>query len=134
MFFSVVGSLIISSVLLTDSISSSSFSRVLPPAAISQSPVVGPCCPVRPDIRSTAPLPHPQGLGGGRGNATLVIGKLRGPETRMLYEAVQLGTAGNPVGDHSRCVRPAVCERIEGGSGVPEQFFKATDAVAICSD
>jgi len=97
MFFSVVGSLIISSVLLTDSISSSSFSRVLPPAAISQSPAVGPCCPVRPDIRSTAPLPHPQGLGGGRGNATLVIGKLRGPETRMLYKAVQLGTAGKSV-------------------------------------
>ena len=34
----------------------------------------------------------------------------------------------------TKCVRPAVCERIEGGSGVPEQFFKATDAVAICSD
>ncbi|MCG7849712.1 MAG: hypothetical protein MIO93_11105 [ANME-2 cluster archaeon] len=40
---------------------------------------------------------HPQGQCGGRGNSTLVIGKLRGPETRMLYEAVQVGTAGNPV-------------------------------------
>jgi len=52
----------------------------------------------------------------------------------MLYEAVQVGCRELGAGDHSRCVRPAVCERIEGGSGVPEQFFKATDAVVICSD
>ena len=117
-FLWVCRSLIISSVLLTDSISSSNFSRVLPPAAMPRSPAAGPCCPLRPSIWSTTHLPHPQGRGGGRSNSTLVIGKLRGPETRILYEAVQVGTARNPVsGDHSRCVRPVVCVRIEGGAG-----------------
>ncbi|TFH42052.1 MAG: hypothetical protein E4G94_06935 [ANME-2 cluster archaeon] len=82
---------------MADSISLSSFSRVLPPAAMPRSPAAGPYYPARPGIRSTAPLPHPQGRGGARSNSTLVIGKLRGPETRMLYEAVQVGTAGNPV-------------------------------------
>ena len=86
--------------------------------------------PARQCIRSTAPWPHPQGWSGGRSNSTLVTGKLRGPEARMLYGTVQVGTAGNSVPDHSRCVRPAVCEWIEGASGVPGQFFKATDAVA----
>ena len=35
--------------------------------------------PARPGIRSTAPLPHPQGRSGGRSNSTLVTGKVGDP-------------------------------------------------------
>jgi len=69
------------------------------------------------------------------GNSTLVIGEVRGPETRMLYEAMQVGTAGNSVlGTIHGASTQTVYERIVGALGVPEQSFKATDAVVVCSN
>ncbi|MCL7414985.1 MAG: type II/IV secretion system ATPase subunit [ANME-2 cluster archaeon] len=69
------------------------------------------------------------------GNSTLAIGEVRGPETRMLYEAMQVGTAGNSVlGTIHGASTQTVYERIVGALGVPEQSFRATDAVVVCSN
>ena len=69
------------------------------------------------------------------GNSTLVIGEVRGPETRILYEAMQVGTAGNSVlGTIHGASTQTVYERIVGALGVPEQSFRATDAVVVCSN
>lgn len=69
------------------------------------------------------------------GNSTLVIGEVRGPETRILYEAMQVGTAGNSVlGTIHGASTQSVYERIVGALGVPEQSFRATDAVVVCSN
>jgi len=69
------------------------------------------------------------------GNSTLIIGEVRGPETRILYEAMQVGTAGNSVlGTIHGASTQAVYERIVGALEVPEQSFKATDAVVVCSN
>ncbi|MFV9630275.1 MAG: ATPase, T2SS/T4P/T4SS family [Methanosarcinales archaeon] len=69
------------------------------------------------------------------GNSTLVIGEVRGPETKILYEAMQVGTAGNSVlGTIHGSSTEAVYERIVGALGVPEQSFRSTDAVVVCSN
>jgi flagellar protein FlaI len=69
------------------------------------------------------------------GNSTLVIGEVRGPETRILYEAMQVGTAGNSVlGTIHGASTQTVYERIVGALGVPEQSFRATDAIVVCSN
>jgi len=69
------------------------------------------------------------------GNSTLVIGEVRGPETRILYEAMQVGTAGNSVlGTIHGSSTQTVYERIVGALGVPEQSFRATDAIVVCSN
>ncbi|MCL7412382.1 MAG: type II/IV secretion system ATPase subunit [ANME-2 cluster archaeon] len=69
------------------------------------------------------------------GNSTLAIGEVRGPEARMLYEAMQVGTAGNSVlGTIHGASTQTVYERIVGALGVPEQSFRATDAVVVCSN
>jgi flagellar protein FlaI len=69
------------------------------------------------------------------GNSTLVIGEVRGPETKVLYEAMQVGTAGNSVlGTIHGSSSQAVYGRIVGALGVPEQSFKATDALVVCSN
>ncbi len=69
------------------------------------------------------------------GNSTLVIGEVRGPETKILYEAMQVGTAGNSVlGTIHGASTQTVYERIVGALGVPEQSFRATDAIVVCSN
>ncbi len=69
------------------------------------------------------------------GNSTLVIGEVRGPETKILYEAMQVGTAGNSVlGTIHGSSTEAVYERIVGALGVPEQSFRSTDAIVVCSN
>ncbi|MBC2700812.1 MAG: type II/IV secretion system ATPase subunit [ANME-2 cluster archaeon] len=69
------------------------------------------------------------------GNSTLVIGEVRGPEARILYEAMQVGTAGNSVlGTIHGASTQTVYERIVGALGVPEQSFRATDAIVVCSN
>jgi type II secretory ATPase GspE/PulE/Tfp pilus assembly ATPase PilB-like protein len=68
------------------------------------------------------------------GNSALVIGEVRGPEVRTLYEAMQIGTAGNSVlGTIHGASAEAVYERIVDTLGVPKSSFRITDAVVICS-
>ncbi len=68
------------------------------------------------------------------GNSALVIGEVRGPEVKVLYEAMQVGTAGNSVlGTIHGASTKAVYERIVHTLKVPEASFRATDAVIICS-
>jgi len=63
-----------------------------------------------------------------------VLGEVRGPEVKVLYEAMQVGNAGNSVIGtiHGSSVEN-VYERIVHTLGVPPASFKATDAVIICS-
>ena len=69
------------------------------------------------------------------GSSSLVIGEVRGPEVAMLYEAMQVGTAGNSViGTIHGASTNAVYERIVHTLGVPHASFKATDAVIVCSN
>ena len=68
------------------------------------------------------------------GSSSLVLGEVRGPEVKVLYEAMQVGKAGNSVIGtiHGSSVEN-VYERIVHTLGVPPASFKATDAVIICS-
>ena len=66
------------------------------------------------------------------GNATLVLGEVRGSEVKILYEAMQIGAAGNSVIGtiHGSSTR-AVYERIVNSLGIPASSFRATDAVVV---
>ncbi|WP_236622643.1 type II/IV secretion system ATPase subunit [Methanococcoides methylutens] len=69
------------------------------------------------------------------GNSSLVIGEVRGPEVKVLYEAMQVGTAGNSVlGTIHGASTRAVYERIVHTLGVPPASFKSTDAVVVCTN
>lgn len=69
------------------------------------------------------------------GNATLVLGEVRGPEVKVLYEAMQVGTAGNSViGTIHGASARNVFERIVNSLDVPVASFRATDAVIICQN
>ncbi|WP_445476136.1 ATPase, T2SS/T4P/T4SS family [Methanococcoides methylutens] len=69
------------------------------------------------------------------GNSSLIIGEVRGPEVRVLYEAMQVGTAGNSVlGTIHGASTRAVYERIVHTLGVPPASFKSTDAVVVCTN
>ena len=63
-----------------------------------------------------------------------MLGEVRGPEVKVLYEAMQVGNAGNSVIGtiHGSSVEN-VYERVVHTLGVPPASFKATDAVIICS-
>lgn len=68
------------------------------------------------------------------GNSSLVLGEVRGSEVKVLYEAMQVGKAGNSViGTIHGSSIENVYERIVHTLGVPPSSFKATDAVIICS-
>ena len=68
------------------------------------------------------------------GSSSLVLGEVRGPEVKVLYEAMQVGNAGNSViGTIHGSSIENVYERIVHTLGVPPASFKATDAVIICS-
>jgi flagellar protein FlaI len=69
------------------------------------------------------------------GNSTLVLGEVRGPEVKVLYEAMQVGTAGNSVVGtiHGASTR-AVYERIVNSLGVPVASFRSTEAVVVCQN
>ncbi|MBI4361765.1 MAG: type II/IV secretion system ATPase subunit [Euryarchaeota archaeon] len=68
------------------------------------------------------------------GNAALVLGEVRGPEVKVLYEAMQVGSAGNSVvGTIHGASAQAVYERIVESLGVPLQSFQVTDAIVVCS-
>lgn len=69
------------------------------------------------------------------GNATLVLGEVRGPEVKVLYEAMQVGAAGNSViGTIHGASTRAVFERIVTSLGVPAASFRATDAVVVAQN
>lgn len=69
------------------------------------------------------------------GNATLVLGEVRGPEVKVLYEAMQVGAAGNSViGTIHGASTRAVYERIVNSLGVPASSFRATDAVIVAQN
>jgi len=69
------------------------------------------------------------------GSSSLVMGEVRGPEVSVLYEAMQVGAAGNSViGTIHGSSTESVYERIVHTLKVPPASFKATDAVIVCSN
>lgn len=69
------------------------------------------------------------------GSSSLIMGEVRGPEVAALYEAMQVGAAGNSViGTIHGSSTDAVYERIVNTLGVPPASFKATDAVIVCAN
>lgn len=69
------------------------------------------------------------------GSSSLIMGEVRGPEVAVLYEAMQVGAAGNSViGTIHGSSTSAVYERVVNTLGVPPASFKATDAVVVCAN
>jgi type IV secretory pathway ATPase VirB11/archaellum biosynthesis ATPase len=68
------------------------------------------------------------------GDSVLVMGEVRGPETKVLYEAMRVGAAGNAVMGtiHGSSTRD-VFERVVYDLGVAPLSFKGTDVVIIAS-
>lgn len=64
------------------------------------------------------------------GDSVLVIGEVRGPEARALFEAMRIGAAGNVVLGtiHGSGVRDT-WDRVVNDLGVPSTSFKAVDLV-----
>jgi len=66
------------------------------------------------------------------GESVLVMGEVRGPETRVLYEAMSAGTAGSSVmGTFHADSAEAVYKRAVDDLGVPPGSFSATDLVVV---
>jgi len=66
------------------------------------------------------------------GDSCLILGEVRGEETRVLYEAMRVGAAGNVVmgtihGDSAY----SVWDRVVNDLSVPTTSFKATDLVTV---
>lgn len=68
------------------------------------------------------------------GESVLVVGEVRGPETKALYEAMRVGAAGNSVmGTIHGATTEDVFERVVYDLGIPASSFKATDVIAVAS-
>lgn len=66
------------------------------------------------------------------GESVLIIGEVRGEETKVLFEAMRIGAAGNAVmGTIHGATTRDVFERIVHDIGVTPTSFKATDIVII---
>ncbi|MGA1848089.1 MAG: ATPase, T2SS/T4P/T4SS family [Thermoplasmatota archaeon] len=66
------------------------------------------------------------------GESVLVLGEVRGPETRTLYEAMSAGTAGSAVlGTFHADSAKAVYKRTVEDLGVSAASFSATDLVVV---
>lgn len=64
------------------------------------------------------------------GESFLVVGEVRGPETKVLFEAMRVGAAGNTVmGTIHGASAEDVYDRIVNEIGVPPASFKATDFI-----
>jgi type IV secretory pathway ATPase VirB11/archaellum biosynthesis ATPase len=64
------------------------------------------------------------------GESVLVVGEVRGPEARTLFEAMRVGAAGNSVmGTIHGASAEEVFERVVHDLGVPPSSFDAVDAV-----
>jgi len=64
------------------------------------------------------------------GDSTLVIGEVRGPEAKALFEAMRIGAAGNTVLGtiHGSCPYDT-WDRVTNDLGVPSTCFKAVDVI-----
>lgn len=68
------------------------------------------------------------------GESVLIMGEVRGPETKSLYEAMRVGAAGNSVlGTIHGSTTKDVYERVVYDLDIPPSSFKATDAIAVAS-
>jgi len=68
------------------------------------------------------------------GESVLILGEVRGEETKVLFEAMRVGAAGNVVlGTIHGATTRDVFERIVYDIGVPATSFKATDIIVIAS-
>lgn len=68
------------------------------------------------------------------GESVLIMGEVRGPETKSLYEAMRVGAAGNSVmGTIHGSSAKDVFERVVFDLGIPASSFKATDAIVVAS-
>jgi len=68
------------------------------------------------------------------GESVLVIGEVRGPEVKTLYEAMRVGAAGNSVmGTIHGATARDVFERVVYDLGVTPNSFKATDAIVVAT-
>ena len=68
------------------------------------------------------------------GESVLVIGEVRGPEAKVLYEAMRVGTAGSAVmGTIHGSSAKDVFERVVLDLGIPASSFRATDVIAVAS-
>ena len=66
------------------------------------------------------------------GESVLVVGEVRGPETKSLFEAMRVGAAGNSVmGTIHGSTAKDVFERVVYDLGIPPSSFKATDAIVV---
>ena len=66
------------------------------------------------------------------GESVLVIGEVRGPETKTLYEAMRIGAAGNSVmGTIHGATTRDVFDRVVYDLNIPPTSFKATDAIVV---
>lgn len=67
------------------------------------------------------------------GESVLVLGEVRGPETKTLYEAMSAGTAGSAVlGTFHADSAASVYKRAVEDLGVSSGSFSATDIVVVC--
>ena len=68
------------------------------------------------------------------GESVLILGEVRGEETKVLFEAMRVGAAGNIVlGTIHGATTRDVFERIVYDIGVPPTSFKATDIVVVAA-
>ncbi len=68
------------------------------------------------------------------GESVLIMGEVRGPEAKSLYEAMRIGAAGNSVmGTIHGSSAKDVFERVVYDLEIPPSSFKATDAIAVAS-
>ncbi len=68
------------------------------------------------------------------GESVLILGEVRGEETKVLFEAMRVGAAGNVVlGTIHGATTRDVFERIVYDIGVTPTSFKATDAVVVAA-
>ncbi len=68
------------------------------------------------------------------GESVLIIGEVRGPEAKSLFEAMRIGAAGNCVMGTIHGSTPYdTWDRIVNDLGVPPTSFKATDIVISCA-
>jgi len=68
------------------------------------------------------------------GDSAIIMGEVRGPEAKVLYEAMNVGGSGNCVLGtiHGKNARN-LFERVVYSLGVPVQSFKATDIILLAT-
>jgi type IV secretory pathway ATPase VirB11/archaellum biosynthesis ATPase len=68
------------------------------------------------------------------GDSSLIIGEVRGEETKALYESMRVGALANVVAGTIHGASPyGVFDRVVNDLGVPATSFKATDVIMIAN-